>query len=459
MNNRILFRAVLSVALLILAPGLGVARGAQPTRLSDAVGVNADPAASAPWFNIEVDTPNDRGRYASVAVDPSTGTTFVSYYDATNMDLRVAEHVGSGGNCGPNNDWHCQVVDSGEDAGKYSSIAINPVAGTPGIAYHDAEYGRLNYAYEVCVDTVCSWVVHAIDEGTLSVSSAGLYTSLKYHSDGTPYIAYYLENSSGVDALMVASYVGSEGNCGHGTATGWWQCDTIQTGEGVGQYASLALDGAGNRHIAYYDAGNGDLWYASSSTGSNCGPGGNTWLCYAVSTSSDVGQYASLYVDSGNHFHIAYYDATAEMLKYAVDKGTGGNCGEDGSAQCDEIDPMQTGDHPLGVSLAEDGTGYPIVAYQSEDASLNVARPIAALGLSAGGGNCGPEDPLTWYCETIDPSGQLIRYRNGDFVSIALSSSGLATIAYYGFITSSDGNLMVSYQGFRSFLPLVMENQ
>jgi hypothetical protein len=162
-----------------------------------------------------------------------------------------------------------------------------------------------------------------------------------------------------------------------------------------------------------------------------------------------------------NHFHIAYYDATTDALKYAVDVDSGGNCGVLGSAQCDEIDSMWTGSHPLGVSMAEDPAGYPIIAYQSQSGSLNVARPLAALGLPASGGNCGPENLFsTWYCETINRDNPWVPARHGDFVSIALNPSGLATIAYFGFITLTDGNLMVSYQQFQNyFLPLVMKNQ
>jgi len=461
MKVRNVFGLMLSVMLLLMVPGSGLAREPQPTGPSEAVGVNADPAANARWFNIDVDTPGDVGQYTSVAIDPSSGFTYASYYDATNKALRMAFNPGLG-SCDPNDDWSCQTVDSGADFGKYSSIAINPLFGQVGvgIAYYDATNGKLKYAYRSCAP-LCNWNKYTIDKPILfPTDNKGQYTSLKYHSDGTPYIAYYFENTGGVDALMVASSVPSGGNCGYGSVAGKWQCDTIQTGDRVGQYASLALDGAGNRHIAYYDGGNGDLWYASSSSGGFCGPGG-TWLCYPVSVANDVGQYASLYVDNNNDFHIAYYDATIDALKYAFDKGSGGNCGILGSAQCDTIDDMPQGYHTLGVSMAEDATGYPIIAYQEKFNGLNVARPAAALGLSGGGGNCGPA-PLfyTWYCETIDPHYTLGPVINGNFVSIALSSSGLATIAYYNqFGVSLTGKLKVAYQQFQDFLPLVMKNQ
>jgi hypothetical protein len=95
-------------------------------------------------------------------------------------------------------------------------------------------------------------------------------------------------------------------------------------------------------------------------------------------------------MDNSNHFHIAYYDATADELKYAVDVGGGGNCGVLGSAQCDTIDSMPADSHPLGVSIAEDKSYYPFIAYQAKNGSLNVARPVSALGLPGGSGNCGP---------------------------------------------------------------------
>jgi hypothetical protein len=462
MKGRNFFGLMLSVVLLLLAAGSagsGQAHGPQ-----EAVAANASSAVNAPWFNIEVDTPGDTGQYTSVAIDPVNGITYVSYYDATNEALRMAMNggFGSGGNCGPDNSWFCQTLDSGIDVGKYSSIAIKPASGATGIyhpeigvTYYDATSGKLKYVHGAICAT-CSWSIDTVDQPILfPTDNKGQYTSLKYASSGTPYIAYYFENTSGVDALKVASPVSSGGNCGYGSVVAKWQCDTIRTGEGVGQYASLALDGAGNRHIAYHDGGNDALWYAYEYGGS--------WTIREI-LPTNSGQYASLYVDvdNGDLPHIAHYDSSNGKLRYAVPVASGGTCGFNNSTtkfewQCDDIESVGTGTHPKGVSLAVDGAGHPIIAYQSENGSLNVARPVAALGLPGGGGNCGPES--TWYCETIDRSGKWIPYRNGDYVSIAVNSAGLATIAYNGFVTSSDGNLNVSYQQFQVVLPLVTKSQ
>ena len=460
MRDRSLYGLMLVLLLLLTVAGSSHAHGLASRRSIATTGVNNDTAAQAPWFNSEIDTPGNTGQHVSVAMDESRGWTYISYYDATNQALRMARNGGPAPACDPNNDWGCLTIDSGADIGKYSSIAINPVTGGIGFAYHDATNGKLKYAY-LKNPHLLVHSIFTIDVGIFPVSSTGLHTSLKYNSNGTPFIAYYFENSGGADALMLAYYSVASGNCPEGGGGDEWRCETIITGEGVGKYASLDLTDDWEFHIAYYDEGNGDLWYATSVGEGNCGHYGTDWVCYPVSGSSaDVGQYASMYMDDSGSFHIAYYNATANSLMYAADVGSGGNCGILGSAQCDEIDAMPAGYHPMGISIAEDAAGYPVIAYQAANGSLNVARPVDALGLTAGAGNCGPENPFsTWYCETIDHAGTWITYRNGDYASIITNSSGLATIAYQGFITASGGNLMVSQQRLQGFLPLVIEHQ
>jgi hypothetical protein len=157
-----------------------------------------------------------------------------------------------------------------------------------------------------------------------------------------------------------------------------------------------------------------------------------------------------------NDFHIAYYSATNDAVYYAFNKGSGGNCGLLGSAQCSWIDDTTDGYHPLGTSMAEGANGRPIIAYQSDFGGLNVARPNPLFYGGVGvPGNCGPGG--SWDCETINSVGVMIRH--ADFVSIDLNSAGLATIAYYGNVSSSGGDLKVAYQRLQVFLPLVMKNQ
>ena len=441
MKRQICIGLVLSATLVALGMTPGLTQGSQYNEDWAVISANTTSPASAPWFIDTVDSPNDVGQHVSVAIDPDNGTSYISYYDATYDNLRMAKYVGSGGDCGPNNDWSCETVDSAGDVGKYSSIAVDPTDNYPIIAYYDATNGALKLA----IGYVFGWYIKTIDDPLLG--SAGSYASLKLNSTGKTHIAYYFSNFMGADSLWYVKYVGGgAGNCGGND----YQCDPIDSGDQVGKYASLAMDGSDRPRIAYYDGGNDALMYAYEYGGS--------WTIREI-LPIHSGQYASLYVDvdNGDLPHIAHYDSSNGELGYAVYVGSGGNCGLSGTKfewQCDEIASVGTGTDPKGVSLAVDGAGYPIIAYQSGGSGLNVARPAAALGLFVG--NCGPVNLFyTWQCEAIRFG---IGIGLGDFVSLAVNSAGLATIAYYGNITTSDGDLKVAYQRLQVFLPLALKN-
>ena len=152
-------------------------------------------------------------------------------------------------------------MDSGPDVGKYSSVAVNPDTGGIGIAYHDATNGHLKYlVFENPKQLVHS--VYTIDKGIEGISKTGLHTSLAYSDGGKPFIAYYFENVSGVDALEFAYYSVTNGNCGYGYAEDTWRCHTIISGEGVGQYPSLVVRDNPTTNdwdffISYYNGGTG----------------------------------------------------------------------------------------------------------------------------------------------------------------------------------------------------------
>lgn len=470
MNGRIPFKVTLSAFLLLLAAGPDLVRGFERPEPSAMAGVSASPGVDASWFVSELDTDGDTGLHASVAYDPSLGTIYISYYDATNQVLRLARSDGRGPeDCGPNGKWGCHTLDSGPDVGKYSSIAVNPKTGGIGIAYHDATNGHLKYLV-FKNPHLLTHSIYTIDKGIQPVSTTGLHTSLAYSEEGTPFIAYYFENPSpgGADALMLAYYTVTNGDCGYGYAENTWRCHTIKSGEGVGQYPSLVVKNNPTTndwdfYISFYDRGRGELWFGRSvEEAANCGLYGSDMACYPVALGNDVGRYTSLYMDTANRFHIAYYDATGRQLMYAVELATEtGNCGVLKSAQCDEIDPMMADYHPLGISIAEDPAGYPAIAYQAADKSLKLARPVGAVGLPPGGGNCGYKDLLSmWSCQTIDRRLSVpgLETRNGDFVSLGFAPSGVAHIAYNGFILASGGNLRVAYQRYRVYLPLILRS-
>jgi hypothetical protein len=90
---------------------------------------------------------------------------------------------------------------------------------------------------------------------------------------------------------------------------------------------------------------------------------------------------------------------------------------------------------------------------------LKIARPAAALGLDWG--NCGdalPGDLFSyWQCTTLDNAGYGQGYVDvAGFTSVAVSASGLATIAYSETDNYHDtDSLKFATQWFQSLLPLV----
>ena len=446
MKQQIFMRLALAATLVVLGMTPSLAQGSQYYEDLGVIKTNTTSPATAPWFvdTVDSNSPYNLGQHVSVALHPVSGAPYISYYDASHESLQMAKYVGSGGNCGPHNDWSCETVDHTGNVGQYSSIAIDPTDNLPIISYYDAT----NRSLKLAIRTVFSWQIKTIYEPLLG--SAGLYSSLKLGSVDKIRIAYYFSNFSGVDSLRYAKYVGSGGNCGGGD----YQCDIVDSGDRVGKYASLALDSSDQPRIAYYDEGNGALMYANYN---------GSWLKRRIVPAYySSGQYASLYVDQNNGDlpHIAHYDSDNGTLEYAVYVGgTEGNCGMSSNLhlewQCDDIDNVGTSTNPKGVSITVDGSGYPIIAYQSGASVLKVARPAAAMGLLIG--NCGPANPFfTWQCETINIG---VTVGQGDYVSLAVNSAGLATIAFYGNITATDGDLKVAYQRLQAFLPLALKNK
>ncbi|MDD5528682.1 MAG: T9SS type A sorting domain-containing protein [bacterium] len=236
-----------------------------------------------------VDTTGDVGKYISMVAPQSISRAdlfpvFISYYDATNGNLKCAEGFEM---------FSIQNVDTIGDVGMWTSIGIQTVIKdslySPHISYYDSTNGDLKYVHW----NGTQWDIEKVD----TTGNVGLYTSLKLDTLNYPHISYY--DATNGD-LKYASWNGTQ-----------WIIEKVDTAGDVGQYSSLYKE---DRYgIAYYDATNGDLKYAYRT--------GTQWIIGKADTAGNVGQYCSLSKVTNNYV-IAYYDVTNGDLKKAVFNGS-----------------------------------------------------------------------------------------------------------------------------------------
>jgi len=219
------------------------------------------------------------GRYISLAVD-SADRLHVSFF--ANDVLYYATNAS-----GP---WVSVIVDDDPTAivGWYSSIAVDS-ADRPRIAYYDQGNGRLKYAAYSGV----SWAIDIVDSAP--GDDAGRYGSLAIGPGDVPHIAYFYRTAAMVGLLKHAWNTG-----------GPWNTENVTDVNYPGQYASLAVDGAGGLHVSHYRLTGRDLAYSYDD--------GTGWTTQVITTSGDVGLFTSIALDTGGQPHIAHFNRTANAI-------------------------------------------------------------------------------------------------------------------------------------------------
>jgi len=284
------------------------------------------------WTKTTVDNNGDVGQYASVHGKR------ISYYDATNQNLKFAWYVGeNNGNCSTDNSWNCITVDSTGDVGQYTSLSYKPGVGMfqcgnlgAIISYYDVTNSALKYAIKETDDPPeCDdFVIETVDNTSTNFDGKG--TSIQFNSyNQRPAIAYYSQNSNGDGILKFAERVS-----GSGCSDSDWTCETASTisGKQVGQYPSLAgyEESGWVAGISHHNATDKNLHFTTRL--------GGTWHTTLIDANDDVGEYTSIAYGNawtnGGPWHISYYDATDQALKYANGpiSGGGGTCSSDGGS-------------------------------------------------------------------------------------------------------------------------------
>ncbi len=304
---------------------------------------------SLPWRITVVDSTGVVGSRSSLAHTPG-GLPAISYYDASNADLKIAEFDGA--------NWQTTTVDAAGTVGWTSSLAFSP-GGRPAISY--VSYSQV-MGVKYAVFNGSTWDITTVTTGTPLEYDVGGKTSLAFSPSGQATICYESYDFSGTGgAINLAKLSGTtwvhekvfpnlpghvQSDWGFGPSPAFsptgtlsisyteypdvpfistlgyttfngstWQEVTVDPAPGgVGIDSSLAFTPAGQPVISYYDAVNTALKCAVFN--------GVAWQLTTVDNAASVGQQSSLAFSPAGQPAISYLDATNGDLKYAAFDGS-----------------------------------------------------------------------------------------------------------------------------------------
>lgn len=229
-----------------------------------------------------------------------------------------------------------QIKHATNASGAWLAETVNPLAAPSGLSMtHDAaSHLHLVYADQFGTATMTyatnktgSWIEEGVGNRSEELTTRPV---IAIDPAGNDHIAYYDSISNHLK---------------HATnATGSWETELVDDQGNVGQHVSIAVDTSGYVHLSYYDADSGALRYATNASGA--------WITLIVDGAGDVGVGTSLAIDASGHVHIAYTDATNHALKYATNAS--------GLWEAITVDDVHNVAWWTGV-----GSGYPSIAVDS----------------------------------------------------------------------------------------------
>lgn len=391
------------------------------------------------WYNGEswetepVDSGANLLRYPSLTLD-SSGQPSVSYFDGfPRYELKYAWRDGTG--------WQIETVD--EEGGWYASLGL-------------VEMGKPHISYQVRGDLKLArrengiWLLETIRSGDIAVTGWG--TALALSADGSSPHILFRTSDGDLELISLAAPTPERQSIGHvGAASddervwlsetvdssresGWhttlaldragqlhiayhsgglkyaqydgtaWQIWTVDEGAHTGAFTSLALDSSGFAHISYQDWETGDLKYARHT--------GTIWLVDTVDRAGYVGEYSSLALDGRGLPRVSYFDRTNSDLKFAW---------HDGLAWHIATVPITDTPHAgMYTSLAIDGTDRPHISFEAGGA---LRYAVGALPVETDAQN-----ELAWQVETVPISDTA---QTGLYSSLALDLADRPHISYF----------------------------
>ncbi len=311
--------------------------------------------------------------------------------------------------------------------------------------YYNGGFRDLRYGLNL--DTVC---VDGGGGGCDVVSGTapivGWYPAMAVdRATGQVHIAYYDQTNANLRYATCATDCLNHTNWTTICVDGGAGCEGTTVAIVGSLHTSIAVDGTGRVHIAYYNQSNSNLKYATcAGSCTTAGSWAGNIICVdggagcAGTTNAAVGQSNSIAVDATGRVHISYNDVGANHLKYAT---CAGSCGTqanwvgniicvDGGAGCAGTTVASVGQD---TSIAVDGTGRVYISYyDTTNTNLKYATcagsclDVTATGgwSSTGGGAIVCVDGGAGCAGTAN-------FNVGEYSSISVDGTGRVHIAYY----------------------------
>lgn len=261
--------------------------GSAVTKINQNGSVECEIIPNTPRFRLGIiDESAIVGEYSSIAIG-TDGFPLISYYDATNGDLKVAH-------C---NDIYCSKTTITSysdkwDIGQYTSLAIGN-DGLGVISYFDNTNFDLYVTH--CIDIACSSAnIQLVD----SVGVVGQHSSITIANDGYPFISYYDWTNGNLKVYDCSNY-----GCTSGVSR------VIDSTGDVGRWTSIAIGSDTFPIISYYDVTNTNLKVA------HCLDAGCT-TSTTTTLDSDVnstGEYSSITIGADGYALISYFRSPSDL--------------------------------------------------------------------------------------------------------------------------------------------------
>jgi hypothetical protein len=184
--------------------------------------------------------------------------------------------------------------------------------------------------------------------------------------------------------------------------------ETVDSNIQTGLFLSIAEDGAGNLHAAFYDANNGDLKYAKRDLA-------GVWTTSTIDSKNTVGYYPSITFDNDGQPVVSYYYKNGGDLRIAKLNGANWNIstiastGDVGRYSRLMMNPTT---HKLAIGFEDTSTGR--FMYAEDVYSPSSLAPVPPGGYS-------------WSIATADG----LTKGGGGYISLNFNAAGQPALSYY----------------------------